>query len=102
MISINFKVIGFTRPGFKPAGSRAESTIFGFLDLPEQEADALLIQTGVRLERFYCSSIYGRRGECLEVCMDIPIGAYATAYRLLVTQALVPGCGPIHASLVLK
>ena len=45
MTSINFKVIGLTRPGFKAAGSGLEPAIFGFLNLPEQEAGTLLILT---------------------------------------------------------
>ena len=38
----NFTVIGFTRIGFENVRSRLETTTFGFPDLPEQEADALL------------------------------------------------------------
>ena len=37
-------VIGLTRPGFEPVGSRLEPVIFGFPDLPEWEAVTLLIQ----------------------------------------------------------
>ena len=36
--------IGLTRPGFKPTGSNLEPTIFGFPDLQERGADALLIR----------------------------------------------------------
>ena len=46
MTSINIKVIGLTRTGFKAAGSRFEPTRFRFPDLPAQEASALLIQPG--------------------------------------------------------
>ena len=44
MTSINFKGIGLTRLGFKPAGSRLEPAIFEFADLPEPEADAIFFQ----------------------------------------------------------
>ena len=44
MTSINFKAIGLTRPGFKNARSRFDHVTFGFHDLSEEEADALLIQ----------------------------------------------------------
>ena len=44
MTDINFKVIGLTQQGFKPAGSTLEPAIFGFADLPEREAGTLLIQ----------------------------------------------------------
>ena len=43
MKSIKFKVIGLTRPGFEPAGSRFEPARFGFPDLPAREAGTLLI-----------------------------------------------------------
>ena len=42
MTSVNFKVIGLTRPGFEPAGSRLKSARYGFPDLPVW--DTLLIQ----------------------------------------------------------
>ena len=55
MTSIKFKVIGLTRPSFKAAGSRFKLAIFGFRDLPEWEADGLLIQltSGVKHRRVY-------------------------------------------------
>ena len=43
MTSLNFKGIGLTRPGSKPAGSGLEPVIFRFPDLPEREVVALLI-----------------------------------------------------------
>ena len=42
--SINFKVIGLTRPGLKNVRSSFKLAIFRFSDLPEREADALLIR----------------------------------------------------------
>ena len=44
MTSLNFEVFGFTRPGFEPVGSGLEPMTFGFPNLPEREAGALLIQ----------------------------------------------------------
>ena len=44
MTSIDFKVIGLTRHGVKPAGSGFEPARFRFPDLPAWEADTLLIQ----------------------------------------------------------
>ena len=46
MTSINLNVIGLTQPGHKVenAMSRFEPVTFRFPDLPEWEADALLIQ----------------------------------------------------------
>ena len=44
MTSINFKVIGLTRPGFENCEVWIRSCVFGFPNLPEQEADALLIR----------------------------------------------------------
>ena len=41
MISINFKVIGFTRLGFENARYGFEPTTFGFPNVPGLEADAL-------------------------------------------------------------
>ena len=45
MTSINFNVFGLTQPGFEPTGSRLQLMIFGFPDLPEWEAGALLIRS---------------------------------------------------------
>ena len=42
--SIKLKVIGLTHPGLKTASSGIEPVTFGFPDLPEREASALLIQ----------------------------------------------------------
>ena len=44
MTSIYFKVFGLTQPGFKRTGSGLEPTIFGFPDLTEWQAGALLIR----------------------------------------------------------
>ena len=44
MTHINFKVIDLTRPGFKATNVGLEPMIFGFIDLPEREVGALLIQ----------------------------------------------------------
>ena len=43
MTSIKFKVMGLSGPGFEIGNSGIESAIFGIPDLPEREADALLI-----------------------------------------------------------
>ena len=40
---MNVKVIGLTQPGFKAAGSGLKPTFFGFPDIPEWDAGALLI-----------------------------------------------------------
>ena len=53
MTSINFKVFDLTQPGFEPVAWLGP-TIFGFPDLPEREARALLIwppQQGAILDR---------------------------------------------------
>ena len=44
MTSINFKVIGLTRPEIEPAGSRLKPATFRLSNLPAWETDALLIQ----------------------------------------------------------
>ena len=44
MTSINFKVIGLIRHGFENARSGFETATIGFPDLPEREAEALLIR----------------------------------------------------------
>ena len=43
MVSINFKVLGLNQPGFERVGSRLGPAIFRIPNLPEREADALLI-----------------------------------------------------------
>ena len=44
MTSINFKVLGLTRLGFKTVGSALEPVIFRLLDLPGWEVGILLNQ----------------------------------------------------------
>ena len=44
MTSINFKVIGLTQPGLENDDVWIRTCDLGFFDLPEQEADALLIR----------------------------------------------------------
>ena len=52
--SINFKVIGLTRPGSEPTGSGLEPVRFGFPDLPAREADALSTHSDGRI-KFYAT-----------------------------------------------
>ena len=57
-MSINFKVIGLTRPEFKDVRSGLEPVTFGFLDLPEQEGDALALTHSATLTGYL--SIFNR------------------------------------------
>ena len=70
MTSINFKVFGLTRPDLEPEGSRLDPVNFGFPDLPEWEAGALLIWPHqlVVLEQVCVSS-----GSEPEVCGKYPL-----------------------------
>ena len=91
MTNINFKVM--TRPGFEPAGSGLEPTIFGFPDLPEQEAGDLLIRppslvfefesmtshTGNQPARFQIQQ--SRLVFIKEVCMTVTTYTTATLYN---------------------
>ena len=52
---MNLKVIGLTQSGLENARSRIATTTFGFPDLPEQEADTLLIRPFQLVGRFFFS-----------------------------------------------